>query len=476
MSNLTFSVIIPAYNGAEFIGEAIDSVLAQSYPHFEIIVVNDLSTDNTGEVVKAYTDRRIRYIEHETNQGADIARKTALHASTGDLIAFLDQDDYFHSEKLATHAAQYEEAPETGLTYNARYEFDGGTGKIREIWRPPDSVTLADLCMGFPFAPSDTVLRREWAMREEIWDQSSVLVGEEIVTNGTEIIFCGRLFLAGCVFASVPGVLNYRRYHPARVLSDLSIRRQAELLCQEAIFADPRCPEEIQNHSHLAYMNTNLIWAYYAYAQDEIEHAKEYLSEAIRLNPALLRGNPCELTEFLLFNSCTDDSRSHEVMLEKIFSNLPEECSQILPQKESAIAEGYLIRGTQAMQWGRTGQGKELLDIAFERGAKTSDAYNQKVVFQLLQLESEQGPAATATVLNNLMPHIKSLSQKNDLRHFRACYAINRAYLRYQKGDYASVPGDVLRAVVNDAGKLWDRGVLSIFFRSLLRAPFLSQA
>lgn len=469
MSNLSFSVIIPAYNGAEFIGEAIDSVLAQSYPYFEIVIVNDLSTDSTGEVIQAYDDPRIRYIEHETNQGADIARLTALHESTGDLIAFLDQDDYFHSEKLAIHARQYEEAPETGLTYNARYEFDGGTGQIREIWRPPDSMTLRDLCMGFPFAPSDTVLRREWALREEIWDQSSVLVGDEVVVNGTEIIFCGRLFLAGCVFASVPGILNYRRYHPARVFTDLPIRRQAELRCQEAIFSDPRCPREVHNERHLAYMNTNLIWAFYAYAQDEVALGAEYTREAIRLNPMLLDGRPSQLTEFFLYNSCADTSRSHTKQLNIIFENLPADCQSIQGERKMAIAQGYLLRGTQAMQWRRYEEGRQLFEQAAQHGAKISDSYNQKVIHQLLQIEAEQGPEAIKPILDNLMPSLELLGSSDTIRNFRANFAINRAYQRFQMGDYNRVPGSVLRATLNDRGKLADRGVLSILFRSIPR-------
>lgn len=468
MSHLAFSVIIPAYNGADYIGEAIDSVLAQSYPHFEIIVVNDVSTDNTADVVRAYDDPRLRYIEHETNQGADIARKTALDASTGDLIAFLDQDDAFHPDKLAVHAKHYAEAPETGLTYNARYDFVGNITEIREIWRPPDAITLIDLCAGFPFAPSDTVLRRDWAMREEIWDQSTVSAGDEIIVNGTEIIFCGRLFLAGCLFASVPGVLNYRRYHPARHFSDLDLRCRSELLCQQTIFDDPRCSDTARSHEGQAYVNTYLIWSFYAYAQGETDWGKTYLSEAMALRPELIQGDPSELTEFMMQNSC-NDSRPHDQLLTTIFEHLPDECAPITGQKAAAIGRGYLLAGIRAMQWGRTTEARVLLNEAVNRNVEPTTAFHEKVVHQLLQIESERGAEAMQSILDNLMPYLSQLGSREQVRFFKSCYAVNRAYQHFHAGNYSAVPGDVLRATANDMGKLMDRGVLSILLRSLPR-------
>jgi len=91
--------------------------------------------------------------------------------------------------------------------------------------------------LGFPFAPSDTVLKREWALREEIWDDSFMTQGEEVIFNGGEIVFYGRLYLAGCKFGRVDKILNYRRHHPQRVLSDLDKRCQSELACQKIILS-----------------------------------------------------------------------------------------------------------------------------------------------------------------------------------------------------------------------------------------------
>ena len=103
------SVIIPCYNHARFLGEAIESVLAQSYCNFEIIVVDDGSTDNTAEVAKRYS--RIRYISQE-NAGLASARNTGLQQSRGEFLIFLDADDRLLANALETGVACMREHPE----------------------------------------------------------------------------------------------------------------------------------------------------------------------------------------------------------------------------------------------------------------------------------------------------------------------------------------------------------------------------
>src|SRR5262245_46961170 len=95
------SVIIPTHNRADFLRDAIFSVLNQTFQDFEIIVVDDASTDNTSEVIGAFNDERIRYLRHDTNKGGSAARNTGILNSQCDYIAFLDDDDQWLPEKLA---------------------------------------------------------------------------------------------------------------------------------------------------------------------------------------------------------------------------------------------------------------------------------------------------------------------------------------------------------------------------------------
>jgi len=93
--NPKVSVIIPTYNRAHLIGRAIQSVLNQTYQDFELIVVDDGSTDNTNEVIKEFSqkDKRILYIKHDKNKGGSAARNTGIKAARGEYIAFQDSDD-----------------------------------------------------------------------------------------------------------------------------------------------------------------------------------------------------------------------------------------------------------------------------------------------------------------------------------------------------------------------------------------------
>ena len=95
------SIIMPSYNTAKFISETIKSVLAQTYTNWELIIVDDCSTDNTDEVIKPYlSDPRIYYIKNEANSGAAVSRNRALREARGKWIAFLYSDDLWLPEKL----------------------------------------------------------------------------------------------------------------------------------------------------------------------------------------------------------------------------------------------------------------------------------------------------------------------------------------------------------------------------------------
>ncbi len=84
------TVVMAVYNAAEFLREAVDSVLAQTYRDFELIAVEDCSRDNSLSILQSFTDPRLRVIRHETNQGAAISRNDAMAAARGEFIAVMD--------------------------------------------------------------------------------------------------------------------------------------------------------------------------------------------------------------------------------------------------------------------------------------------------------------------------------------------------------------------------------------------------
>lgn len=94
------SIIMPSWNTGRFIAESIQSVINQTYEEWELIIVDDCSTDNTDEVVASFKDDRIKYLKNEKNSGAALTRNRAMREAQGEWIAFLDSDDLWTSEKL----------------------------------------------------------------------------------------------------------------------------------------------------------------------------------------------------------------------------------------------------------------------------------------------------------------------------------------------------------------------------------------
>lgn len=92
MSDLV-SIIMPSYNTAKFIGDSIESVLNQTYTNWELIIVDDCSTDDTDKIVNNFKDSRIKYLKNKKNVGAALTRNKALREAGGTWIAFLDSDD-----------------------------------------------------------------------------------------------------------------------------------------------------------------------------------------------------------------------------------------------------------------------------------------------------------------------------------------------------------------------------------------------
>jgi glycosyltransferase involved in cell wall biosynthesis len=118
-NNPEVSVILPTYNRAHLIKRAIQSVLNQTYQNFEIIVVDDGSTDNTEEeVVRNLNNKKIRYIRHNENKGAASARNTGIKVARGEFIAFQDSDDEWSINKLERQMEVFKNAPlEVGVVY-----------------------------------------------------------------------------------------------------------------------------------------------------------------------------------------------------------------------------------------------------------------------------------------------------------------------------------------------------------------------
>ena len=124
------SVIMPAFNAEKYIGEAIDSILAQTYKHFELIIINDGSVDKTSEIVSSYYDKRIKYIDNETNRGIPKSSNNAIRYSKGKYIALLDDDDIAAKDRFEIQVQYLEKKPEVAVCGSYYEVFNENSSRI----------------------------------------------------------------------------------------------------------------------------------------------------------------------------------------------------------------------------------------------------------------------------------------------------------------------------------------------------------
>jgi glycosyltransferase involved in cell wall biosynthesis len=192
------SVMIGAYNAAPYLGEAIESVLAQDYAPFELIVVDDGSTDGTGDVARSFAG--VQVITQE-NGGNGAARNTAIAAASGDLYAFLDADDRFTPGKLSLQKAALDADASLDMVFGHVREFLSPEldEEVRARLRPPAPEPM-------PWTAPNLML---------IWRESFERVGlfTTSVRVGVTVDWFARADEAGLQYTILPDLVLERRLH-----------------------------------------------------------------------------------------------------------------------------------------------------------------------------------------------------------------------------------------------------------------------
>ncbi|QQS72526.1 MAG: glycosyltransferase family 2 protein [Flavobacteriales bacterium] len=207
------SVIMPAYNAAEHVREAIMSVQAQTWPNWELVVVNDGSQDATAAILDGLDDARI-IVVHQENKGVSAARNTGLDRARGEIIAFLDADDVLPARSLEARAALIVSDPEVFFVDGTVLRLDATDGRLTHMYSPSFKgmafdrlVALSETCF---FGPS-WMIRRTDATNKRF---------PEHMRHGEDLAFYTSIARAGkYTFVEEP-VLHYRQGRPS-AMSDL---------------------------------------------------------------------------------------------------------------------------------------------------------------------------------------------------------------------------------------------------------------
>lgn len=162
---MTFcTIVIPVYNGETTLRQAIDSALAQTYESYEVLVVDDGSTDSSAAIVREYDDPRLRFYQ-QPNGGLNAARNAGIREGRGDYIGLLDADDLWEPTKLARHAAHLDADPGLGLSFSGSWMMDM-EGRPTGLTQSPQltGITPFDLATRNPVGNGSTPLMRRTAL------------------------------------------------------------------------------------------------------------------------------------------------------------------------------------------------------------------------------------------------------------------------------------------------------------------------
>lgn len=264
------SVIIPAYNRADLIHEAITSVMKQTWPAFEVIVVDDGSTDDTAAAVSGWRER-LTYIRRETNEGKSVAVNHGVDVAHGDFIAVLDSDDVWLPKKLEVQMAVFNGYPECGAVGGGAMFMDLSGRPFGKAMIPSEIIKYERfaISMALPGSQSNEIVRRE---------AFENVGGMDIELRRAQDYDFWLKLIRKYPIRAVPEVLMYKRAHQnQRPDADID----TIIRCRKVIAG--RIPEPGLRRRHLAWMWFQV--ARQVFAQGRKTEGLSYLVRSFRAHP-----------------------------------------------------------------------------------------------------------------------------------------------------------------------------------------------
>lgn len=245
MSKPKVSVVMPTFNRASYIKSAIDSLLSQTYCNFEIIIVDDASTDNTEEIVLSYKDNRIVYIKNSTNNGVAYTRNVGYKVASGEYIAIADSDDSNHVDRLKKMVFFLEENPNVDVVVTDYQIIDknGDFGNVVEF-RKNNSEFRANLIFQ-PGLPSFMMFRKK------AFEGKSELYHDETFKAAVDYQWYSSIG-DNVEIGVIPEVLYYYRRHTNQISTKGYIVQQkyADIIRKKLINKLGIEPSPLEMHLH----------------------------------------------------------------------------------------------------------------------------------------------------------------------------------------------------------------------------------
>jgi GT2 family glycosyltransferase len=326
------SVILPAYNHAHFLPFAIESVLNQTFPDFEMIIIDDGSNDNTREVVQKFKDPRIQYF-YQSNKGLSGARNTGLGLAKGEYIAFLDADDLFLPGKLGLQVSWLEANPDYGFVsggWNVVNE-NGEILLVQRPWMGTPRLELLDWLFACPVITNSVLVRQHWVEKVSGFDPQ--------LRRVEDWDFWLRLAYAGCKMGWVNEIVCSYRMAAGQMTQNAAEQKRVSKQVMEKFYSQKNLPASIQLLREIVLANCLVLSAGREFTFNQCDDAKSSIAEAVKLNPDLLGTKKDELILKLL--SWADDPNIGNplVYTQRVFDNLPPQAAAIRAKKRWALGE-----------------------------------------------------------------------------------------------------------------------------------------
>lgn len=278
------SVIIPTYNMAKFVSSAVNSVLSQTYKYFEVIIVNDGSTDRTREVLKRYKKHRKIKIINQSNKGLACSRNTGIKLSKGKYIAWLDADDIWRRDFLEIAVALLESHKEISFVHANLYRFKENVNDAKsrillfDVSKVSETTLIKKILLGSYHVNNTQVIKKECIQDIGMFD-------ERLSKRGCEDLDLWLRMLRKYKSVYINKPLIYYRQNLEGMSKNLLKMKEANHYVLDKFFSDPMLPEKIVKIKRAAYANMYFDYGYGNFCQKKHFQAFINTLQALIHNP-----------------------------------------------------------------------------------------------------------------------------------------------------------------------------------------------
>ncbi len=450
------SIIIPTFNRASLLKEALDSALSQTYPAFEVIVVDDGSTDETPVLLQAYEGKILCL--RQPNRGVAAARNAGFCASTGAFVTFLDDDDRIYPQKISRQVQQLAASPEAGFVH-CRHDYMDARGSLlaRGGVLARGDVLVELLCGNFIWSGAPLI-------RRAVFEQAGGY--NEQLSSAADYDLWLRICSAGHALACVQSRLGAYRLQHGSMVTGIERTEWEVLAALDAVFSRPDLPAQVRAARQQSYAAWRVWFSRRYYACGAYEDARRNLRIALQSDPGLSADLPRLRQSFL------DEAADWRVSdglayIRGVIEHLPREAHSLAGERAALLARVCLGQAVKACARGETAAAGEAI-----RQALALDAALLSQPDELARTAAHYAlilPADPLELADRFISLLREAAPGKPVPARKICAAVRQAlgFDEYFSGHRKTAALHFLRAAWLSPRSFGNRGMRAALARSL---------